>query len=302
MASNEFSGKSALILGCGYVGTAVGRYLTERGATVTALTRNADRIAEAKEWAASAVACDLDSRDWHSQVDARQDYVLNCVSSAGGGLDGYRKSYVGGMESILEWAAQADIGTFAYTSATSVYPHSDGSLVTEEDVPSDLTASGALLRESEVLVESASGAWQRAFILRLGAIYGPTRHHLLDALKRGQTTFPGEADFYLNYIHLDDILSATIAAFSAGASHTGGAFNVIDGAYPTKREVVEWLAEQIGVEKPVFDPGQQTARAANRTNPVGQMPNRRVSNEKLRRELGWSPKYPSYREGYAAFL
>jgi len=302
MASNEFAGKQVLVLGCGYVGTAVGRHLAERGARVVALTRNPDRIAEAKEWAADAIACDLDSRDWHPRVDARQDFVLNCVSSAGGGLDGYRKSYIGGMESILEWARSAEIGTFAYTSATSVYPQSDGRLVTEEDVPKGLTASGALLRESEQLIEMADGAWARAFILRLGAIYGPTRHHLLDALKRGQTTFPGEADFYLNYIHREDILSAIIAAFTAPESCRGGAFNVVDGAYPTKRAVVEWLAEQVGVAKPEFDPNQSTARGAARTNPAGQLPNRRVSNEKLRRELGWSPRFADFREGYAALL
>jgi len=302
METRFFAGKRALILGCGYVGNAVGRWLSEAGASVTALTRNAERIAEAKTWANQTIRCDLDSHDWHSLVEARQDLILNCVSSAGGGLDGYRKSYLGGMESILEWSEGAAIGTFVYTSATSVYPQSDGSLVAEGDVPEGLTASGALLRESEQLIESANGAWQRSFILRLGAIYGPGRHHLLDALKRGQTVFPGEGDFFLNCIHRDDITTAVIAAFAAVESPTSCVYNVVDGAYPTKREVVEWLAQQVGAEKPTFDPNQQTVRSAARTNATGQLPNRRVSNERLRTDLGWAPRYADFRAGYAGLI
>lgn len=299
MNNESFQGRTALILGCGYVGCAVGRALAERGAQVTALTRNPDRAQEAEDFAAKVIRCELHTTDWHNQVDGRQDYVLNCVSSAGGGLDGYRKSYVDGMQSILDWARQGQVGTFAYTSATSVYPQSDGRVVTEEDVPPQLSAAGALLRESEQLVESATH-WERAFILRLGAIYGPERHHLLDALKRGQTTFPGEGDFILNYIHRDDITAAVLAAFASADKR--GVYNVVDGAHPTKRDVVEWLAEQIGAPKPEFDPDQATRRGAARANPAGQMPNRKVFNEKLRNELGWAPRYASFREGYADLL
>ncbi|WP_309398262.1 NAD-dependent epimerase/dehydratase family protein [Cerasicoccus maritimus] len=302
MGSEVFQDSSVLILGCGYVGVAVGKALATAGAQVDALTRNVDRAAEANGFARQVYRCDLDSAEWHSQVAEQYDFVLNCVSSAGNGMEGYRKSYIGGMESVIAWAQSKSIGTFAYTSATSVYPHSDGRIVTEEDVPADLTASGDVLREAEELIENApAGSWDRAFILRLGAIYGPTRHHLLDALKRGTTTFPGEGGFYLNYIHLDDIVSSVLAAF-ASADSPGGAFNVVDGDYPTKADVVEWLAEQIGAPKPVFDPSAQGRRGPMRTNAQGSLPNRRVSNEKLRRELGWTPKFPDFKAGYAGLL
>ncbi|GHC03199.1 NAD-dependent epimerase/dehydratase family protein [Cerasicoccus arenae] len=297
----NFADRPVLILGSGYVGNAVGQALASVGARVTTLTRNSERAQEASAFAEKVVQCDLDASDWHDQVDLRQDFVLNCVSSAGNGMDGYRKSYLGGMESIITWARRATVGTFVYTSATSVYPQSDGELVTEIDVPAELSASGGLLRESEQLAQSATGCWDRAFILRLGAIYGPTRHHLLDALKRGETTFAGSGDFILNYIHCEDIVAAILAAF-ASADSSGGVFNVVDGAYPTKREVVEWLAEQVSAEKPVFDPNAATRRGAARTNATGSLPHRRVSNERLRSELGWAPIYTDYRAGYAALI
>jgi len=300
MTNDTFQGKTALILGCGYVGCATGRALADAGAKITALTRNADRAAEAESFAEKVIQTDLDSADWHNQIEPTQDFVLDCVSSAGGGLDGYHKSYIGGMESILHWAANGQLGTFVYTSATSVYPQSDGQVVTEDDVPAELSASGALLRQTEQLVEKEQSAWRRAFVLRLGAIYGPERHYLLDALKRGQTTFPGEGDFILNYIHLDDIVSAILAAFAS--NRPGGTYNLVDGAHPTKRDVVEWLAEQIGAEKPVFDPSQQSRRAGVRTNAQGKLPHRKVSNEKLRRELGWAPKFADFKAGYSGLL
>lgn len=300
MSQETFSGKRVLILGCGYVGCAVGRVLADAGAHVIALTRNAGRAQQARQFAQEVIQCELDTADWHNQVQERQNFVLNCVSSAGGGLDGYRKSYVGGMQSVLAWASRVGAGTFAYTSATSVYPQSDGRMVAEDDVPAELSAAGALLRDSEQLAERADGCWDRAFILRLGAIYGPERHHLLDALRRGETTFAGEGDFILNYIHRDDIVAAILAAFAS--PNDGGVYNVVDGAYPTKREVVEWLAEQIGAEKPVFDPGAPTRRGAARMNAAGRMPNRKVSNDKLRRELGWVPQYVDFKAGYATLL
>lgn len=297
---NTFAGKNALILGCGYVGCAVGQALSQRGAKVTALTRNAERAAQAESFSEKVIRCDLDSADWHGQVERRQDFVLNCVSSAGGGIEGYRKSYLGGMMSVIDWAATASVGTFIYTSATSVYPQTDGRVVKEDDVPADLAANGGVLRESEQLIEQATGCWERAFVLRLGAIYGPERHHLLDALKRGETTFAGEGDFILNYIHRDDITTAILAAFASGGN--GGIYNVVDGAYPTKREVVEWLAGQIGAEKPVFDPNLTTRRGAMRATPSGGLPHRKVANQKLRHELGWAPQYADFKAGYASLL
>ncbi len=300
MQENFFRNKQALILGCGYVGCAVGRALVDAGAQVAVLTRNADRAREAEGFARQVICCDLDSEDWRSEVAPRQDLVLNCVSSAGGGLDGYRKSYISGMESVIAWARDAQVGAFVYTSATSVYPQSQGELVREVDVPEDLTASGALLRNAERLIENADDCWERAYILRLGAIYGPGRHHLLDALKRGETTFPGEGDFILNYIHRDDITAAVLAAFADVGP--GGVYNVVDGAHPTKRDVVEWLAGQIGAPKPVFDPALATRRGAMRISPQGKLPHRKVSNEKLCRELGWAPQYRDFRAGYAPMI
>ena len=72
-------------------------------------------------------------------------------------------------------------------------------------------------------------------------------------------------------------------------------FNVADGAPATKAEVVAWLAARVGVPFPGF-----TGEAVSRRR--GQIPDRTILADRIRRELGWTPRHPDYRAGYAAIL
>ena len=107
--------ESVIIFGCGYLGTALAKHLLNQGLRVGALTRNAEKAADLRKIGAElrtgydqaaieVIEGDLDSNDWHKRVEGRYESVVNCVSSAGGGLAGYQKSYVDGQRSILEWA------------------------------------------------------------------------------------------------------------------------------------------------------------------------------------------------------
>ena len=89
--------ESVIIFGCGYVGTALAKHLIKADCRVGALTRNESKAMALRELGLDEViVAELDSNDWHSQVQERYDSVVNCVSSAGGGIEGYRKSYVEG--------------------------------------------------------------------------------------------------------------------------------------------------------------------------------------------------------------
>ena len=129
-------GKRLVIVGCGYVGTAVAREACRAGLKVEALTRNPARAAELAALGAHPVVADLATDTWHGRLAPGADLVLNCVSSGGGGLDGYRRSYVEGMRSLLTWARRGPAGTIVYTSSTSVYPQ-DGGVMVDETAPTD---------------------------------------------------------------------------------------------------------------------------------------------------------------------
>jgi nucleoside-diphosphate-sugar epimerase len=287
-----------MIFGCGYVGAALASELIRQGVLVGALTRNSEKAAHLRSLGLNEVIeAELDSSDWHGQTCGCYATVVNCVSSAGGGLAGYRKSYVDGQRSILEWANSQKIENYVYTSSTSVYAQDGGVVVDETADTSEAPATGQVLLESEALLAEAANRVGRWYVLRLAGIYGPGRHFLLNQLREGAGEIPGRGDYALNMIHLDDIVSAICTALTGEAE--AGIYNVADDAPATKFEVMQYLAERLKMPAPVFNPENISERLKRRG---GRMPHRYVSNAKAKAKLGWQPAYPSYREGYAGLL
>ena len=288
-----FAGKQILVLGCGYIGSAVARQALIKGLVVTALTRNPAKAAVLVESGIQVIGADLAGSDWHARVPDTVEYVLNCVSSGGGGIEGYRQSYLAGMQSVLAWAQRAMIGTFVYTGSTSVYPQDGGITVDETAATDTVNERVRLLVETENLIRSSTslGRW---FILRLAGIYGPGRHHVLDQLRTG-SPLPGSGAHRLNLAHRDDICAAIWSAFSAPDQMANQIFNVVDDAPVPKVELVNWLAARLGLPLPYFDVSAQPSR-----RPVP--PDRLVLNTKLKQLLGWQPAFPDFRAGYIDLL
>lgn len=287
-----------MIFGCGYVGTALADTLIKRGIRVGALTRNGERAAELREMGlAEVVVADLDRASWMDQLSEDYASVVNCVSSAGGGLDGYRKSYVEGQERILEWAARQSIRSYIYTSSSSVYAQDDGARVEEAADTSGAPPTGQVLLESERLVERHARLFDSWYVLRLSGIYGPGRHFLLKQLRKGDGLIPGRGDYHMNMIHLEDIVSALLLALSGAAP--SGVYNICDDKPATKETVLNYLAGQLDLPVPKFDPDNIPPRLKRRG---GRMPDRLISNAKAKAKLGWAPFYPTYKEGYASLL
>ena len=191
-ADGIFSGKRLVIFGCGYVGAEVARQAVARGVRVTALTRNEAKAEALRADGVEVVVADLASDAWHGRIVGGADFVLNCVSSGGGGVEGYVRSYLEGTESILTWAhATGAAGTLIYTSSTSVYPQGGGAVVDETAATDRLAERPKVLLETEDLIAGtgrtsprrAAGRW---FILRLAGIYGPSRANLLEQVRIGE--------------------------------------------------------------------------------------------------------------------
>lgn len=283
-----------MVFGCGYVGAEAARQAVARGARVTALTRNDAKADALRAGGVEVVVADLASGDWHGRVAGGADWVLNCVSSGGGGLEGYRQSYVAGMGSVLAWAkARGPVGTIVYTGSTSVYPQGGG-VVVAETAPTDGGGERPrILLEAEDLLRGNDGATARWFVLRLAGIYGPGRHHLLEQLRAGEVA--GRGDYRLNLIYRDDVVAGIWAAFGAEADVPNGIFNLADDGAATKAAMVGWLAARLGVPEPRFTGEPVSGRRAV-------TPDRVIANTKAKAVLGWRPAFPSFREGYEKIL
>lgn len=288
--------KRLVIFGCGYIGIAIAREALSRGFIVEGMTRNGAAVEELRKLGINAIEAQLHERDWHSRIDPRPDIVVNCVSSAGNGLEGYQQSYIQGQKSILEWLGSYSPEVYIYTSSTSVYPQSNGETVDEASPIEDPSPAGKLLLQSEELL-LGSGV-SRPFVLRLAGIYGPGRHHLVDQVKQ-QTEIPGTGDFHLNLVQRDDIVSAVFGCI--GAASNGGVYNICDNEPHLKKEVADWIAAELNLPPPVFNPNKSSARQLRRSASSG-IPDRKVLNLKAKTELGWSPRYSSFKEGYKQIL
>ncbi len=184
-----------------------------------------------------------------------------------------------------------------YLSTVGVYGDSGGAWV---DETSPLLAVTPRARARV----AAEAAW-RAFgadngvavdILRLGGIYGPGRG-AFDRLREGtarRVVKPGQV---FNRIHVDDIAGAIETVVAAG--RPGEVYNVIDGAPSPPEDVIAYAAGLLGLAPPPEEPYATAGLTAMAASFYEE--NRRVRNDRLR-ALGWSPQFPSYREGLVATL
>ena len=283
--------KKLAIFGCGYLGSELARQALGLGWDVSAVTRNADTASSLSDSGVQkVVAAELGADSWQGEIDSTQDFVVNCVGAASDDLDGYLKSYIDGQDSVVKWARDGKVGTFVFTSSTSVYPQTERQLVDETASSDGVSERGGLLLAAEQLGFPGGGGIGRSFILRLAGLYGPDRHLFLENVRNGKTQ-SGDGDRILNLIHRDDVVSALFAVLQAGDQNIGRIYNVSDGNHSSRAEIAVWLAEKLGVDAPSFA-GRDGSDASNR----------KISNNRIRDELNWSPDFPSFREGYNSIL
>ncbi|HZP60273.1 MAG TPA: NAD-dependent epimerase/dehydratase family protein [Opitutaceae bacterium] len=290
----KFQGRRLVVFGAGYIGGELARQARNRGLAVTALTRNLAKAAALTALGIEAVTAELSRPDWHGALPAEVDFAVNCVSAGGGGLAGYQRSYLDGLNSIREWAERARIGTLVYTSSTSLYPKTSAGRIDERMPVSPADEAGKILLEAESLVPACRCT--RWFILRLAGIYGPGRHRLLDELRAGASRLAGQGEHRLNLIHRDDAVAGIWAALEAPAEMANDIFNLADDDPPTRAELTSWLAARLGLPAPSFT-GAETPERRRISSP-----DRRIDNTRAKTRLGWQPAFPDFRAGYENLL
>ena len=229
-----------------------------------------------------------------SGLPANYDWVVNCVSASGGGLEEYQRVYLQGTRYLLRWLESAPLKKFVYTSSTSVYAQTDGSAV-DENSPTEPEADTArvLVATERVLLEASRHGFP-AVVLRLAGIYGPGRGYWFKRFLQGNAAIEGKAERILNMIHRHDAAGAISAALSRG--QPGTIYNVADDEPTTQRALFEFLAEMFACPLPSSAPSDEGA-VFNRG-----VTNKRVLNRRLHDELGYQFKYPSFRQGFASVL
>lgn len=194
----------------------------------------------------------------------------------------YRRTYVEGLRNLIAWLP--DIGRLIFVSSTAVYGQTDGDWVDETSPTEPNSFSGRRMLEAEGIAADAGGV-----SVRFGGIYGPGRNRMIDKVRRGEPCVD-DPPRYTNRIHETDCVGvlAHLGALAAPAPLYLG----VDDAPCTQCELMDYLAGLLRVDRPgrvEGDPGG--VRGSNK----------RCDNARLKAS-GYTLRYPSYREGYAALV
>jgi nucleoside-diphosphate-sugar epimerase len=204
-------------------------------------------------------------------IDA--DQVLSSVPPSGDGGDPVLDTYGDALANK----------PLTYLSSTGVYGDTGGAWVDE-------TAPTGTGRRSSRAECDARWLALGARVLRLPGIYGPGRS-AFERIAEGKAhriNLPGQV---FSRVHVDDIVSGALLALDAPP----GAYNLADDLPASQNAVIEEAARLLGLAPPPLLSLEEA-----QLSPMGRgfyAENRRVSNGKAKRVLGWRPRYPTYREG-----
>jgi nucleoside-diphosphate-sugar epimerase len=198
----------------------------------------------------------------------------------------FREVCVDGLRNVLD-ALPSPPERFLYVSSTGVYGQSDGEEINENAPTDPRDEHGQVLLEAERLLQKELPT---AIILRFAGIYGPGRLLRRAAVEKGEP-ISGDGEKWLNLIHVEDGARAVLATEERG--RPGSVYLISDGHPVRRSEFYAYLAESLNAPPVRFvPPSLRTAR--------DERGNRRISNRKMREELGVELRYPSYREGLLA--
>jgi nucleoside-diphosphate-sugar epimerase len=185
------------------------------------------------------------------------------------------------------------------------YARTGGAVKSEEDAldstPAREMREGlAAIRHLEEAVLGAR--WTEGIVLRYGAFYGPGTSlapgaEQVELVRRRKFPLVGDGGGVWSFVHVADAAEATVAAVERGSR---GVYNVVDDDPAPVAEWLPALAQELGAKQPIWVPRFIGRLFAGEAGVVMMTELRGASNAKAKRELGWQPKHPSWRQGFAA--
>ncbi|WP_329092271.1 NAD(P)-dependent oxidoreductase [Actinomadura citrea] len=298
--------------GSGVLGQRLVPQLVARGHQVTATTTSRAKLDLLERLGADGVVMDgLDAAAVGEAVAAaRPDVVVHqmtAISMAHAGKPDIKhpdrwfaktnRLRTEGTDHLLAAAEATGVPHFVAQGYASWNGIREGGWVKTEEDPLDLlegTAANvglkALSRVEDVVLK-AGGA-----VLRYGAFYGPGAiDDQVELLRKRQYPLVGRGTGYSSWVHLDDAASATVLAVEQKAR---GVYNIVDDDPAPASEWLPYLAECAGAKRPRRVPVWLARLLAGDQAVVMMTEGRGFSSAKAKRELGWEPRYPSWRQGF----
>ncbi len=254
-----------LLIGHGFLGQAITREFRENAWDITATSLSGGN---------DTLVCDVGNPADLLNL-TMPDFIVHCAASGRGGAEAYQKVYVDGCRNLADRFPGVPL---LFTSSTSVYAQTDGSVVTEQCLAIPDRETGRLLLEAEQITLTAGG-----IVTRLSGIYGPGRSMILKKFLGGEAIIEEDGRRFLNQIHRDDAARAILHL--AASNIRGEIFNLSDSTPLSQLSCYEQLSKIFHKPLPPSGP-RDLDRKRGWTH-------KQVSNKKLR-ETGWLPQFTSF--------
>jgi nucleoside-diphosphate-sugar epimerase len=306
----------------GALGTQLVPQLAAAGHDVIGMTRSPAKTDMLQALGARPVVADALDRDAVARAvaETEPEVIVHQLTALSGDMDlkhfdrffaMTNRLRTEGIDHLLAAGRAVGIRRFIAQSVVAIgtYARTGGPVKTEDDPPDlDLPAKGRSVADAiRYLEDAVTGIdWAEGIVLRYGGFYGPGTSVSADpeaattkAIRKRRFPIVGDGGGVWSYVHIEDAASATVAAVDHGAP---GIYNVVDDEPAPVREWLPFLAEQMGAKKPMRVPRFVGRLMAGEALVVMMTEIRGASNAKAKSELGWQPRWSTWRVGFAKGL
>jgi nucleoside-diphosphate-sugar epimerase len=304
----------------GALGRPLIRQLVERGHEVTGMTRSESKTELLRDLGAKPVVADALDPDGVARAvaEANPDVIIHQLTAIGQfnprhmerDFAATNRLRTDGTDHLLAAGRAVGVKRFvAQSFAPWPYERTGGMVKSEEDPldsspPAEVRTTVEAIKYLEKAVTGAE--WTEGIALRYGGFYGPGTSIGLDPpgeqiemIRQRKFPLAGKGTGVWSFIHIEDAASATVEAVEHG---TRGIYNVVDDEPAPISEWLPVLAKALGAKPPRHVPLWLARLAGGKVTAVMMTDLRGSSNTKAKRELGWKPRYPSWRDGFAKGL
>jgi len=298
----------------GTIGRRLVARLVDRGHTVVATTRTADKAPDLLVLGAEPVVVDgLDAAGVGEAVArAEPDVIVHQMTALAGKADLRRFDAwfartnalrTAGTENLLAAAAAAGVSRVVAQSYTGwTWARTGGPVKTEDDPldPEPLKWQRETMAAIRFVEGAVPSAVAEGIVLRYGAFYGPgASDELVELVRARRLPVVGDGGGVWSFLHVDDAASATVAAVEQGGS---GVYNVVDDDPAPVAVWLPYLAEAVGAKPPRHVPAWLARLAAGAVTVRWMTEGRGASNARFKAAFDWEPAWPSWREGFRQAL
>ncbi len=289
----------------GVIGQRVVPKLIQAGHQVTGIARTDQKAAALRQLGATPVQVDLFDASALAPVITGHEVVTNLATHVPTleqameptAWDMHNRIRNEASVSLTRAAAEAGCQVFIQESITFPYADKGAEWVDEADTincPEELASS----RVAEEQTQWFSQNGGRGIVLRFALFYAPDSSHtqaFQAAIRSGQSPFIGDPASYMSHIHAEDAASAVVAALYAPT----GIYNVAEDEPLRRQELANVIAGLEGVAAPA-PPEPMQGEVPGSLQAL--MRSQRISNKHFKQTTGWSPQYPSMKEGWPQIL